>query len=50
MRRAHHGLPSMAYVECKNCGELKRPHSVCSHCGYYREDMPVLADSASAEK
>jgi large subunit ribosomal protein L32 len=23
---------------------------VCSHCGYYREDMPVLADSASAEK
>jgi large subunit ribosomal protein L32 len=40
----------MAYIECKNCGELKRPHMVCSHCGYYREDMPVLADSASAEK
>ncbi len=39
MRRSH-----------QNCGELKRPHSVCSHCGYYREDMPVLADSASAEK
>ena len=50
MRRAHHALPSMAYVECKNCGELKRPHSVCSHCGYYREDMPVLADASSAEK
>jgi large subunit ribosomal protein L32 len=50
MRRAHHALPSMAYLECKNCGELKRPHTVCSHCGYYREDMPVLADSASAEK
>ena len=50
MRRAHHGIPSMAYVECKNCGELKRPHTVCSHCGYYREDMPVLADTASAEK
>jgi large subunit ribosomal protein L32 len=46
MRRSHHGLPSMAYLECKNCGELKRPHTVCSHCGYYREDMPVLADSA----
>ena len=50
MRRAHHALPSMAYVECKNCGELKRPHAVCAHCGYYREDMPVLADSASAEQ
>ncbi len=43
MRRSHHALPSMAYIECKNCGELKRPHTVCSHCGYYREDMPVLA-------
>ena len=50
MRRAHHAIPSMAHVECKNCGELKRPHTVCSHCGYYREDMPVTADSASAEK
>ncbi len=50
MRRSHHAIPSMAYIECKNCGELKRPHMVCSHCGYYREDMPVLADSASAEK
>ncbi len=49
-RRAQHPVPPMAAVECKNCGELKRPHSVCSHCGYYREDMPVLADSASAEK
>ena len=49
MRRAHHGLPSMGYLACKNCGELKRPHMVCSHCAYYREDMPVLAD-ASAEK
>jgi large subunit ribosomal protein L32 len=50
MRRAHHAVPVMAHIECKNCGELKRPHMVCSHCGYYREDMPVLADSATAEK
>ena len=19
----------------RNCGELKRPHHVCSHCGHY---------------
>ena len=44
MRRSHHALPTMAYLE------LKRPHTVCSHCGFYREDMPVLADNASAEK
>ena len=48
MRRAHHGLPSMAYLECKNCGELKRTAHVCSHW-LIREDMAVLSDSASAE-
>ncbi|TBR30405.1 MAG: 50S ribosomal protein L32, partial [Reyranella sp.] len=23
MRRSHHALPTMAFTECKNCGELK---------------------------
>jgi large subunit ribosomal protein L32 len=50
MRRSHHAIAAQPYVECKNCGELKRPHNVCSHCGYYREDMAVLADAQSAEK
>ncbi|OYV68579.1 MAG: 50S ribosomal protein L32 [Acidiphilium sp. 21-60-14] len=22
-------------AECANCGELKRPHHVCAHCGHY---------------
>jgi large subunit ribosomal protein L32 len=35
MRRSHHKLPSAAYAECSNCGELKRPHHVCSACGQY---------------
>ena len=35
MRRAHDSLESDVYVECKNCGELKRPHHVCPSCGYY---------------
>ena len=50
MRRAHDALVAGNPNECSNCGELKRPHNLCSHCGYYREDMPVLADAASAEK
>ena len=37
MRRSHHALQGGAYVECPNCGELKRPHHVCGSCGYYRE-------------
>jgi large subunit ribosomal protein L32 len=35
MRRSHHALPRAAYVECANCGEQKRPHHVCTSCGYY---------------
>ena len=35
MRRAHDFIVSEAHSECQNCGELKRPHHVCSHCGYY---------------
>jgi len=35
MRRAHHALPTSAYAECSNCGELKRPHHVCASCGHY---------------
>ena len=35
MRRSHHALGSQAKGECKNCGELKRPHHVCPACGHY---------------
>ena len=34
-RRAHDALSAASYVECPNCGELKRPHHVCAACGYY---------------
>jgi len=46
MRRAHHALKSSARVECKNCGELKRPHHVCGACGHYG-DREVVAGGAS---
>ena len=35
-RRSHHRLQAASYVECKNCGELKRPHHVCAACGQYK--------------
>jgi len=35
MRRSHHALSRPDYAECANCGELKRPHHVCTKCGYY---------------
>ncbi len=35
MRRSHDHLAPNTFVECGNCGELKRPHHVCAACGYY---------------
>ena len=46
MRRSHHALETTAHVECPNCGELKRPHHVCSACGYYDGREVVAAKSA----
>jgi large subunit ribosomal protein L32 len=37
MRRSHHRLARSTHVECPNCGEQKRPHHVCSACGYYKD-------------
>ncbi|MGF1553774.1 MAG: 50S ribosomal protein L32 [Paracoccaceae bacterium] len=36
MRRSHDSLTPVTGHECPNCGELKRPHHVCGHCGHYR--------------
>lgn len=44
MRRAHDSLKATIGVECPNCGELKRPHHVCSSCGHYR-DREVVAQA-----
>ena len=46
MRRSHHALTAPAYAECGNCGELKRPHHVCSHCGHYDGREVVAAGKA----
>lgn len=35
MRRSHHALSAAPFQECPNCGELKAPHNLCSHCGFY---------------
>ena len=40
--RAHDALTVSAMTKCPKCGELKRPHNVCSTCGTYR-DMQVVA-------
>ena len=49
MRRSHDALTSNAYHECPNCGELKRPHNVCTKCGYY-DGKEVVAQKANNEE
>ena len=41
-RRSHDSLVAGNPNECANCGELNRPHHVCSACGHY-DDRQVLS-------
>ena len=45
MRRAHDALSPATIAECKNCGEMKRPHHVCGACGHYADREVVKAKS-----
>ena len=46
-RRAHDSLATAIAVECADCGELKRPHHVCSACGYYDGRQVSEAEDAA---
>jgi large subunit ribosomal protein L32 len=48
MRRSHQALRAEAHAECGNCGELKRPHHVCAHCGHY--DNREVVESGKTAK
>lgn len=35
-RRSHHALKNTNFAKCSNCAALKRRHTICAACGYYR--------------
>ena len=38
-------------AECPNCGELKRPHHVCSACGHYGDkEVVAMADEVDLDE
>lgn len=43
-RAAHHALQQPARSNCPQCGEPKRPHRVCTHCGSYRGREVIQTD------
>ena len=48
-RRSHHALKSTDFTKCENCKELKKRHTVCSGCGFYR-GMKVIDLIKKTEK
>ena len=50
-RRSHDAIFPDNSMECQNCGELKRPHHVCSSCGHYngRVVVPMEFEDVDAE-
>lgn len=39
------GTPTL--MECPNCHEMKLPHVVCKHCGYYNGKKVVEIKNSS---
>ncbi|MEI8321424.1 MAG: 50S ribosomal protein L32 [Alphaproteobacteria bacterium] len=48
-RRAHDFLKTSTYTECRNCGEINRPHHVCNACGHY-DGKSVIKSSVKSEE
>ena len=40
-RRSHHALKNTNFAKCTNCGALKRRHTDCKECGFYRSKKAV---------
>ncbi|HCI48983.1 MAG: 50S ribosomal protein L32 [Alphaproteobacteria bacterium RIFCSPLOWO2_01_FULL_45_8] len=54
-RRAHDFLKVVSHAECQNCGEIIRPHHLCTACGHYGskeviEQRPAAEDTEETTK
>ena len=36
MGRAHHAIKPPAMALCDHCQQVRLPHRVCAHCGWYK--------------
>ena len=44
-RRAHMALKAKTVTTCPNCGEVVKPHRVCTKCGYYKKEEVIKKDA-----
>ncbi len=49
-RRAQDALQAINLVQCSNCGEMRLPHTVCPHCGYYQGREIVSMEKEEKKK
>ncbi len=45
MRRSHNALTAAGVVKCPNCGEMIKPHRVCTKCGKYKGKEVVKTEA-----
>ena len=49
-RRANDFLEATSLSKCSNCGAQKKPHRVCSECGFYSGRQVVTVKVKSKDK
>jgi len=45
-RRANWKLRKPSRSLCSHCSQIKLPHRVCGHCGYYAGEEVIVQESA----
>ncbi len=45
-RNTHKKAPAINIQQCPKCGAQKRPHRVCTECGFYAGEQRVAAKEA----
>lgn len=49
-RRAHIKVEEQELTECPQCGEAKKPHTVCDNCGYYKGEQVIKQEQEEQEQ
>lgn len=49
-RASNFKLAEVSVSKCKNCGKIRQPHTVCPHCGFYRDRIVVAVKDKSVKK
>ena len=49
-RRSHHALTAARMSKCANCGTLRKSHTLCMSCGWYKGRKVLDLAAAAAAK